>query len=1159
MHESMNKITCVNNLLTTETLNTDEELDEGIQQLWILESVGIKDTDHTNENKIMAERFNDSLIYDGNKYYVELPWKIPCPDLLDNFNIAKAHLFKNYKKLKNSNKLDLYNEIFKEQLELGFIEEVKKDPFNKVGCHYLTHRGVYREDSLTTKLRIVYNCSLKDSNKTSLNNCLIEGPNLVNDLVKVLLRFRLDKYAIVSDISKAFLRINLKLDYDKDHLRFLWFKDPFNTNKGLTTYRFKVILFGANCSPSILALTIKNHLNRFPESVALNLLKNSFYVDNVLGSVSSEEELITFYEESKAIMNKGNFKLTEWISNSNSLNSLINKENLGYSGDISKIKALGINWILDENSDKYDFICTKPYNIKENASTKRQILAESSKVYDPLGLFLPVTIRSRMFLQGLWKKSVGWDETLEPVDIKIWQKLAKDLNKVQTIKVNRYTGERSKINTLHIFTDASSQAYGCCAYLVNDTSNLVYSKSKVTPIKNKRSIPQLELLAVTLGVKISKFLLETFKDVNIKDVYLWSDSQVCLNWLQQGKNSNNKNVFVKNRLHEIEKCDVFINYRFVSTHQNPSDFLSRGLSFKLIKSNKSWFHGPKFLLDKNQWEETPILCKINKTIINSSLVSDPLFDVNKFSNFNKVIRITNYCLKFINKCRKNKLIKFDAHHYWLSYIQKKEFSQEYSFIHSNSKYKPETGLSLISDLNLFLDSEGLLRCKGRVNKSKLTYNAKHPILLPRNNHLTDLIIRDTHIRVYHMGVSQTLTELRKTFWVPKGRVTVKSVLNTCTTCKRIHSHSYKTPSPPQLPTERVNFSYPFESTGIDYTAAINISLNDVTFKVYIVLFTCSATRAISLDVVEDLTTGAFVAAFRRFCAKHNIPRVVWTDNALYFKGGEKVIQNLFDSNEITNYFQQNNIKWKYIPVKSPWYGSIWERSIQSVKNCIKKSVGLNKLNLFELLTLITEIENVVNNRPLTYVDNEIDDFEPLTPNHLLKGYSTNLLPENTIYDDIDYSVDHIGLNNELNKKLKIKNQFVSRWEAEYLASLRERHKDCYNNKYWEDSIRIGDIVLIQDATPRLTWSLGRVIDLLTGEDGVTRVARLKTSSGETTRDITLLYLLEYNYNNSDSSNEEESNVNNLESPVLKTTNRPKRKAATKADLFLKSKIKKGEI
>ncbi|KAG0434736.1 hypothetical protein DMUE_5055, partial [Dictyocoela muelleri] len=153
----MNKITCVNNLLTTETLNTDEELDEGIQQLWILESVGIKDTDHTNENKIMAERFNDSLIYDGNKYYVELPWKIPCPDLLDNFNIAKAHLFKNYKKLKNSNKLDLYNEIFKEQLELGFIEEVKKDPFNKVGCHYLTHRGVYREDSLTTKLRIVYN------------------------------------------------------------------------------------------------------------------------------------------------------------------------------------------------------------------------------------------------------------------------------------------------------------------------------------------------------------------------------------------------------------------------------------------------------------------------------------------------------------------------------------------------------------------------------------------------------------------------------------------------------------------------------------------------------------------------------------------------------------------------------------------------------------------------------------------------------------------------------------------------------------------------------------------------------------------------------------------------------------------------------------------
>ena len=134
-----------------------------------------------------------------------------------------------------------------------------------------------------------------------------------------------------------------------------------------------------------------------------------------------------------------------------------------------------------------------------------------------------------------------------------------------------------------------------------------------------------------------------------------------------------------------------------------------------------------------------------------------------------------------------------------------------------------------------------------------------------------------------MGVSQTLTELRKTFWIPKGRVTVKSVLNTCTTCKRIHSHSYKTPRPPQLLTERVNFSYPFESTGIDYTEAITVTLNDVTFKIYIVLFTCSATRVISLDIVEDLTTGAFVAAFRRFCAKHNIPRVIWTDNAHILK------------------------------------------------------------------------------------------------------------------------------------------------------------------------------------------------------------------------------------------------------------------------------------
>lgn len=167
----------------------------------------------------------------------------------------------------------------------------------------------------------------------------------------------------------------------------------------------------------------------------------------------------------------------------------------------------------------------------------------------------------------------------------------------------------------------------------------------------------------------------------------------------------------------------------------------------------------------------------------------------------------------------------------------------------------------------------------------------------------------------------------------------------------------------------------------------------------------SATRAISLDVVEDLTTDSFIAAFLGFCAKFVVPKIIWSDKALYLQKGEILINKILSNSNVFSHFEQNFIKYKFIPVKSPWYGSIRERNIKIIKKCIKKSVGLRRLNLFELLTLLEEVENVVNNRPLTYVSDDINSNEPLTPNHLLKGHAINCLPENLNLDDISFLLD----------------------------------------------------------------------------------------------------------------------------------------------------------
>lgn len=423
---------------------------------------------------------------------------------------------------------------------------------------------------------------------------------------------------------------------------------------------------------------------------------------------------------------------------------------------------------------------------------------------------------------------------------------------------------------------------------------------------------------------------------------MWTDSQICLNWLQQGRAIQNKNIFIKNRLVEISNVIHPIHYRYIATNCNPADFLTRGISYKLLKNNHAWFKGPKILEDPNSWNNIPLTCNLGKIqIIPNSL--EPLLNLNNYSNFNKLIRITGYCFKFIYKCKKLKYSSLVPLNYWIIYCQKLNFSKEYNFLKTNANWKPDTNLPLISQFNLFIDSEGIIRCKGRISKAKICYAAKNPILMPRDSYFTSLLIKNIHAKLYHMGVNQTLAEIRKDFWIPRGKATVKTILKDCVICKRIHSHSFKTPNPPQLPVERVNLDFPFSSTGIDYTSSVTVTLNKSNIKVYIVLFTCSASRAISLDLVEDLTAESFLAAFRRFCAKQNTPKIVWTDNALYFQKGEKLINKILSQSPVLSHLEVNHIKWKYIPVRSPWHGSIWERCIKTVKDCLKRPLVLDNL------------------------------------------------------------------------------------------------------------------------------------------------------------------------------------------------------------------------
>ena len=318
---------------------TDIVTEKTLESLWAMDHVGITDDGSNEVDKLVMRDFENNITFneEDRQYVVKLPWKEWPPVLSSNFGLAIGRLNNLLRKFQNDSVyFQHYQDILNEQEKRGFIERVKEGKTN--GVHYLAHHGVKRE-SKTTPVRIVFDCSARScSNSNSLNDCLWTGPPLTSDLTQVLLRFRLNKYVCLSDIEKAFLMVQLR-EEDRDYTRFLWYKDPLSPNKELITYRFKVVLFGATCSPFLLNATILKHLSSLEEDTTH--IREGLYVDNLLYTCNDEQELSSFFLHVSDIFAEAHLYLKEWISNSNVLQTMV--RNLKVSGSDNNVtKILGL-------------------------------------------------------------------------------------------------------------------------------------------------------------------------------------------------------------------------------------------------------------------------------------------------------------------------------------------------------------------------------------------------------------------------------------------------------------------------------------------------------------------------------------------------------------------------------------------------------------------------------------------------------------------------------------------------------------------------------------------------------------------------------------------------------------------------------------------------
>nr|CAD2202351.1 unnamed protein product [Meloidogyne enterolobii] len=1106
----------------------EKELNELVNRHNQLETIGLGDT-NVDENEKWLKEFEENLTFNGDRYEVKLIWNEEVNNLTDNYYLALGRLKSTRKKLLEKGLIQSYNEIMQDQFNKGIIEKAPRE--KGAVTHYLPHHYVERADKQFTKIRIVFDASAKLRKELpSLNQCLNKGPKLYNDLTGILLRARLKKYIITCDIEKAFLQIGINQN-DRDALRFLWYSDPNNEQSSIIEYRFCRVTFGVICSPTHLSIVLKHHYKKY-NSQLVKELEVDKYVDNLLLGIENPEEIFSTYLRLKKIFKEANMNVREFTSNAwKQCSEIPECDKL----QENKTKLLGLNW--DINKDNIS-IKLKEYP-KEKTVTRRNVLSAIAQPFDPLGLISPIILQGKLLRQKLEEnKKLKWDTQAENNFIIEWKELMQKWDSQEIVIPRHFSSKmsQSKLNfELHGFSDASAIGIGCAIYLrITDgktiKTQLAFAKSLVVPSalnKAKRTIPCLELHATKIcctNVKFVKSELE--KSINISDIKIWTDSADVIDFLNSNKE---KDRFIKNRVKEIRKYFV----AHIDGKSNPADLASRGCTPEQLNSNRNWFEGPEWLAkSKDKWPKSIkefdpmsfVLVESNQPALEMSMTTieaiQPLIDYSRFSQYKRLKNATAYFLRAVklfleniknSKKKKKKGIKSKIEDIASPTATEVKLAEKFLIKEIQKSNPPSAHISKNLEL---IKIEDIWRVKGRIENSELEAEIIHPIYLPRNNRVTELMIVDLHKERKHAGPENLSAAIRQKFWVPGIRQKIISVIKKnpttrCHWCARHFAKAYQYPKAPPLPGCRVKGEEIWENVGIDNFGpmVVKIGKSENKQKVWGTIFVCALSRNIHLELVTDASAEKFLLAFTRFVRRWRTPRRIISDNGTNFVLGSKAIKKLQKENaeenilwnkvyqdpEVQNNSNKNEIEWIFITPFAPWKGGMYERMIGTVKYHLKREIRNKLLTLEELWTLLIEVERIVNERPLSYMS-ESEAIKPLRPIDLafptMNNSNLDISPKPIDTEDPDFYIDKSSRQDLVNSYAKSQNiihNFWEKWRETYLMELRDKHYSSQHNVNTKFP-QPGDVVIISDInTPRSRWKLARVEELVSTRTAKVRV------------------------------------------------------------------------
>lgn len=1091
-------------------------LDSTLRRFWEIEEVPRIATS-SPEDMLCEKLFSSTHFRESSgRYSVGLPFKGPDPIFNDSKSMALRRFYSLERRLMRNKSLhESYCDVMRDYLESGHMEPVGTSSGNTDKIFYIPHHSVLNLNSSTTKLRVVFDASAKTVDGISLNDTLLVGPKLQKDIVTLLLHFRLHAVVVTADVKQMYRQINLHSKH-RDYQRILF---RFSQSDIVQEYRLTTVAFGVSSSPFLALRTLQqlalDEGKHFP--LAADVIRSDTFVDDVVTGVSTVGEAVDLRSQLDSLLGRGKFSLRKWTSNSPDFLNTI-PENLRQSNSLSfsdddgsVVKILGLRWLPHLDIFSYSVVPL------DRPCTKRAILSELAKTYDPLGFLSPITFFAKYLIQYLWTLGLDWDETPPSNILARWREYRSQLSSLSDLRIPRRIIHTDFISCqLHGFCDSSERGFSAVIYFrfqsTDDSINisLICAKSKVAPLA-RLSIPRLELCAALLLSKLISFVTNVYlHKVSFSDIYAWSDSSVALTWIRSPPHKYK--TFVSNRISEIQNRVSPACWHHVSSADNPADCASRGLLPSELLKHSLWWSGPAWLkLAHDFWPEcsfgssnrmdnvSSTLIEEERKIVLSSFHVVEYFDylLNKFSSLAKIERIICYCLRFLRNSRQgfNKSVgQFTADDLHAALLVLVKHVQYVCF--SDIIEKVQVGQQIpksFRKLGPFIGEDGVLRVGGRLTHSSLLYDQRHPALLPRHHRLTVLIIEEVHRKNCHPGLQTLQFLIQQNFWILSPRRAINHVLSKCLRCFRVNPKSFQPPMG-NLPASRVNQVKPFQYVGVDFGGPFHITLSKSrgikTQKAYLCLFVCFATKALHLELASDLTSECFLAALRRFIARRGRCTNLFSDRGTNFVGAKRELELL-----IKQASESENICWSFNPPSAPHFGGLWEAGIKSVKSHLMRVIGHQILTYEELYTVLVQIEATLNSRPLCPLSSDPHDLSVLTPGHFLTLEPLTSVPS----PDLSY----LPVNRLSRWQLlqRLHQDFWRRWHCEYLHTLQQRHKWIKNAQ----NVSPGMLVLIkEDNTPPLKWRLGRIEQVHPGKDEVCRVATVKSVQGSLQRPLVKL-------------------------------------------------------